>query len=105
MKEFGKTGYWEERWGKKKKVIIEMEGNWDDVDKLIALLKHWQGCGGVGHSAHTKFFMDGDGPSHPNFTIDRKKIKDFKSKFFKVNSKDNFEEIEGWDKISEEDLE
>jgi len=96
---FGYGPYWNLRWGKRKKIQIEMESNWDDLDRLLALLKHWQYCGGIGHTASTSISMDGDGTSHPKFIVNGKDIKEYQNKFLRINSKDEFEKIKGWDMI------
>lgn len=103
IREFGRDGYYNERWGKKRKIKIEMEGNWDDIDRLIALLKQWQSCGGVGHYASTSITMDGDCCSHPEFLINNKNIYEFKNKFMEIK-KDEYEKKDGWDKISDTDI-
>jgi len=99
---FGTTPYWNKRWGEKRKINISFEGNWEDIDMLIAFFKHWQGCGGVGHTASVNFLMDCDGTSHPKIEVDGKKVYDFPNKFWKINSKDKFEKLNGWDEIKDD---
>ena len=94
----GTSSYNADRWGKRRKINIEMEGNWDDIDRLIALLKHWQGCGGIGHCAKTCIIMDGDGSSHPKFSINNKNIQDIENQFFIIRQ-DKYQKSEDGDLI------